>query len=155
MSLVVCYYYNGAIHESFLCFQAAESLDAADLKQMITSCLDRHRLNDRNNFVGHRCNGATVMSGKHFGVSARIQNNTRFAFHIHCHARCLNLVLVDATKAVPEVVDFFALLQQLYNFVSSSYVHLQWLAIEKELYPLQQPRELRHKVGVSIYNMPK
>ena len=41
MSLVVRYYYNGAIHESFLCFQAAESLDAAGLSKMIVSSLQK------------------------------------------------------------------------------------------------------------------
>ena len=139
MSIVIRYYYNGAIHESFLCFQAAESLDAAGLSKLIVSCLERHGLDYRNYLVGQGYDGASVMSGKHSGVSARIQSNARFAFYVHCNAHCLNLVLVDATKAVPEVVDFFALLQQLYNFVSGSYVHLKWLAVQKELYPSQPP----------------
>jgi hypothetical protein len=39
MSLVVRYYYNGAIHKSFLHFQSAESLDAAGLTKMIIDCL--------------------------------------------------------------------------------------------------------------------
>lgn len=137
------YYYNGAIHESFLCFQAAESLDAAGLSKIIVDCLERHGLDYRNNLVGQGYDGASVMRGKHSGVSARIQSNARFAFYIHCNAHCLNLVLVYATKAVPEAVDSFALLQQLYNFVSDSYVHLKWLAVQKELHPLQQPRELQ------------
>ncbi|XP_050957346.1 uncharacterized protein LOC127158239 [Labeo rohita] len=32
---------------------------------------------------------------------------------------------------------------KLYNFVSGSYVHLKWLAVQKDLYPQQQPRELQ------------
>lgn len=35
ISLVVRYYYNGAIHESFLHFQSAESLDAVGLLKML------------------------------------------------------------------------------------------------------------------------
>ncbi|KAJ8366369.1 hypothetical protein AAFF_G00360920 [Aldrovandia affinis] len=31
---------------------------------------------------------------------------------------------------------------KLYDFISGSYVHLKWLAVQKELYPQQQPREL-------------
>lgn len=143
MSLVVRYYYNGAIHESFLCFQAAEILHAEGLSQMIVRCLERHGLDYRSNLVGQGYDGASVMSGKHSGVAARIQSNARFAFYVHCNAHCLNLVLVDTTKAVPEVVDFFALLQQLYNFISGSYVHLKWLDVQRELYPSQQPRELQ------------
>ena len=80
MSLVVRYYYNGAIHKSFLCFQAAESLDEAGLSKMIVSCLERHGLDYRNNLVGQGYDVAPVMSGKHSGVCARIQSDARFAF---------------------------------------------------------------------------
>ena len=58
------------------------------------------------------------MSGKHSAVSARIKNSARLAFYVHRNAQCLNLVLVDVVKSVPEAVHFFALLQKLYNFVS-------------------------------------
>uniref|UniRef100_A0A087YHR8 Uncharacterized protein n=1 Tax=Poecilia formosa TaxID=48698 RepID=A0A087YHR8_POEFO len=132
---------NGVIPKSFLYFQAAESLNATGLSAMIITCLEKHCLDYRNNLVGQGYDGASVMSGKHSGVPARIQSNARFAFYVHCNAHYLNLVLVDANKAVPKVVDFFALLQ--YNFVFGSYVHLRWLDVQKELYPAEQPRELQ------------
>lgn len=89
MSLVVRYYYNGAIHESFLHFQSAESLDAAGLTKMIIDCLEKHGLDYRNNLVGQGYDGASVMSGKHSGVSARIKNSARFAFYVHCNAHSI------------------------------------------------------------------
>ena len=107
MSVVVRYYYNGAIHESFLHFQSAESLDAAGLTKMIIDCLEKHGLDYKNNLVGQGYDGASVMSGKHSGVSVRIK-----------------------------------------NFVSGLYVHLKWLAVQKELYPQQQPRELQRLTDV-------
>ena len=110
---------------SFLHFQSAESLDAAGLTKMIIDCLEKHGLDYRNNRVGQGYDSAFVMSGKHSGVSARIKNSVRFAFYVHCNAHCLNLVLVDAVKSVPETVNFFAHLQKLYNLVSGSYVHLK------------------------------
>ena len=63
----------------------------------------------------------------------------------------MNLVLVDALKSVPEAeaVNFFALRQKLYNFVSGSCIHLKWLAVQKELYPQQQPRVLQRLTDVS------
>nr|XP_023849718.1 zinc finger MYM-type protein 1-like [Salvelinus alpinus]XP_023849719.1 zinc finger MYM-type protein 1-like [Salvelinus alpinus] len=148
MSLVVRYYYNGTIHESFLHFQSAESLDAAGLTKMIVDCLEKYGLDYRNNLVGQGYDGASVTSGKHSGVSARIKNSARFAFYVHCNAHCLNLVLVDAVKSVPEAVNCFALLQKLDNVVSDSYVHLKWLAVQKELYPQQQPRKLQRLTDV-------
>lgn len=82
------------------------------------------------------------MSGKHSGVQARIKEQANHAFYIHCSAHCLNLVLVDTVKAVPEVGQFFSLLERLYVFTSGSYVHQKWLSIQKEMYP-GAPRELQ------------
>jgi hypothetical protein len=88
------------------------------------------------------------MSGMHSGVSAQIKNSVRLAFYVHRNAQCLNLVLVDAVKSVPEAANFFTLLQKLYNFVSGSYAHLKWLAVQKEMHLQQQPRELRRLTDV-------
>ncbi|XP_029571197.1 zinc finger MYM-type protein 1-like [Salmo trutta] len=104
MSLVVSYYYNGAIHKGFLHFQSAESLDAAGLTKIIIDCLEKHGLGYRNNLVGQGYDGALVMSGKHSGVSARIKNSARFAFYVHCNAHSLNLVLVDANMGMRKEV---------------------------------------------------
>ncbi|XP_033984520.1 uncharacterized protein LOC117481103 [Trematomus bernacchii] len=76
------------------------------------------------------------MSGQHSGVQAK------YAFYIHCNAHCLNLVLVDTVKAVPEAEQFFSLLEKLYVFTSGSYVHPKWLDIQRELYE-GAPRELQ------------
>lgn len=47
------------------------------------------------------------MSGKPSGVQVRIKEEAKYAFYIHCTAYCLNLVLVDAVKAVPEEEEFY------------------------------------------------
>lgn len=52
------------------------------------------------------------MSGKHSGVAARIKTDAKHAVYVHCNAHCLNLVLVDTVKAVPEADCFFSLLQK-------------------------------------------
>ena len=49
---------------------------------------------------------------------------------------------MDTVKAVPEVGQFFSLLERLYVFTSGSYVHQKWLSIQKEMYP-GAPRELQ------------
>ncbi len=63
-------------------------------------------------------------------------------FYVHCYAHCLNLVLVDSTKSVPESEIFFSLLQKLYVYMSGSYVHQKWLSVQKEMYK-GAPRELQ------------
>lgn len=142
VSLVLRYYYNGTVHESFLNFQQAESLDAAGLSSMIIKCLEKYGLEYRTNLVGQGYDGAAVMSGRHSGVSKRIQDEAKYAFYVHCTAHCLNLVLVDSVKSVPEADTFFAVLQRLYTFISGSYVHKRWLEIQQDMYS-GQPRKLQ------------
>ena len=101
ISFTLRYYYNGAIKESFLHFESAERLDAASLTGKIVYLLESYGLN-KNNLVGQACDGAAVISGKHSGVQARIKEQAKCAFYIHCSAHCLNLVLVDVVKNVPE-----------------------------------------------------
>ncbi|KAK0153219.1 Zinc finger MYM-type protein 1 [Merluccius polli] len=134
ISFTLRYYYNGAIKESFLHFESAERLDAASLTGKIVYLLESYSLNYKNNLVGQAYDGAAVMSGKHSGVQARIKEQAKFASYIHCSAHCLNLVLVDVVKNVPETEEFFSLLQSLYIFTSGSYVHPKWLSLQKEMY---------------------
>ncbi|XP_040890423.1 zinc finger MYM-type protein 1-like isoform X2 [Toxotes jaculatrix] len=142
ISIVLRYYYSGAIQESFLHFESTEKLDAAGLSEKIIQILENHGLEYKKNLVGQAYDGASVMSGKHSGVQARIRERAKYAFYIHCTAHCLNLVLVDTVKAIPEVEEFFYLLEKLYVFTSGSAVHPKWLAIQREMYK-GAPRELQ------------
>ncbi|XP_041834348.1 zinc finger MYM-type protein 1-like [Melanotaenia boesemani] len=141
LSFVLRYYYDGAVHESFLDFQQADKLDAASLTTMIIASLEKYGLEYRSHLVGQGYDGASVMSGRHSGVSARIKAEAKYAFYVHCSAHCLNLVLVDTVKSVPEADNFFAVLQRLYVFISGSYLHQKGIEVQKEMYE-GQPREL-------------
>ncbi len=68
----------------------------------IVHILERYGLDYRSNLVGQAYNGASIMSGKHSGVQSHIQDMAKQAFYVHCSAHCLNLVLVDTVKAVPQ-----------------------------------------------------
>ncbi len=80
LSLVLRYYYNGAVHESFLEFKQATDLDAEGLTQKIIQCLETYGLEYRSNLVGQGYDGASVMSGRRSGVAARIKAKTNHAF---------------------------------------------------------------------------
>ena len=142
LSLVLRYYYNGAVHESFLDFQRASELDAVGISQKIVQCLERYGLEYKSNLVGQGYDGAAVMSGRCSGVAARIKAEVKHAFYIHCNAHCLNLVIVDSVKAVPEVDCFFSLLQKMCVYMSGSYIHERWLSVQKDMYKAA-PRELQ------------
>lgn len=95
----------------------------------------------KEQLVGQGYDGASVMSGRHNGVSERIKSVAQQAFYVHCDAHCLNLVIVDTVKAVPEASCFFSLMQCLYTFLSGSYVHQKWQDIQRAMFQ-GQPREL-------------
>ena len=73
--------------------------------------------------VAQGYDGASVMSGHRRGILAHIKQVAPKAEYIHCNAHCLNLCLVDCVKSVDLANRLFALLQHLYNFLSSSKSH--------------------------------
>ncbi|PIK39892.1 putative zinc finger MYM-type protein 1-like [Apostichopus japonicus] len=100
-------------------------------------------LDYRVNFVGLGYDGAAVMSGALSGVARRIQEVAPSVVYMHCYAHRLNLVIVDACKTVKEAANFFELLHQLYVCVSGSNFHQRWLQTQIDMFPEEQPRELK------------
>ncbi|XP_014669630.1 PREDICTED: zinc finger MYM-type protein 1-like [Priapulus caudatus] len=143
ISLVIRYFYDGEIRESFLEFRAAFQLDAESLTKSIFDILKSHGVDFQRNLVGQGYDGASVMSGKISGVAARVRKEAKYAYYVHCHAHRLNLVLVDVTKGIADAANFFSLLEKVYVYVSGSYVHSKWIEIQKEMYPGQPTRELK------------
>nr|XP_054755533.1 zinc finger MYM-type protein 1-like [Lytechinus pictus] len=127
----------------FLEFKAAFQLDAESLTNYIFDILKSHGVDYKQFLVGQGYDGASVMSGKISGVSARVRKEAKYAYYVHCHAHRLNLVLVDVTKGIPDAAQFFSLLEKLYVFVSGSYVHSKWIDIQKDMYPGESTRELK------------
>lgn len=60
--LVLMYYYNGTVHESFLDFKQATELDTMPRE------------------LGQGYDGASVMSGRHSGVAAKIKAKNKSGF---------------------------------------------------------------------------
>ncbi len=62
---------------------------------------------------------------------------------MHCHAHCLNLVLVETAKSNPHFVRFFNLVERLYTFLSSSKRHAAFIEMQKLLYAGEKTWELK------------
>ncbi|XP_038062619.1 zinc finger MYM-type protein 1-like [Patiria miniata] len=139
LALVVRYHHQVQITESYLCFKNADGLDADEVIGLVSG----YGLDYRVNLVRQGYDGAAVMSGAVSGVATRIQEVASSAVYVHCYAHRFNLVIVDACKTVKEAASFFALLQQLYVFVSGSNVHQRWLKIQAAMFPGEQPRDLK------------
>ncbi len=91
--------------------------------------------------VSQGYDGAAVMSGCVSGVQKRIRELVPQAVYIHCHAHCLNLVLVDCVKSIPQASKLFSLVQSLYVFMSASTAHILYVQKQVELHTGKQPRE--------------
>ena len=66
--------------------------------------------------------------------------------YIHYHTHCLNFVLVDSTKSV-EAAEFFAILELLYIFMSTSKVHIIYIQQQSYLHPAKLVRQLQRLSG--------
>ena len=98
---------------------------------------------DVNMIVSQGYDGASVMNGCCSGVQQRIRELVPQAIYVHCHAHCLNLVLVDCVKNNSHAFEFFSLVQSLYVFMSSSKAHVIYLEMQNQLHPDKQTRQLQ------------
>ena len=69
---------------------------------------------------GQGYDNGSNMRGKHSGVQKRVLDINPRAFYVPCCAHSLNLVVNDAASCCLRAVDFFAIIQEVYNFFSAS-----------------------------------
>ena len=110
---------KASIHEHFLTYVEATSLDAESLSSYLLTTLRDLKL-DPTRIVSQGYDGASVMSGRCSGVQQRIREVAPHAVYIHCYAHNLNLALVDCVKGNSDAREFFSLIQTVYIFISSS-----------------------------------
>ena len=132
VSLAVRYVYEGCIHEEFIGMHEAQSLDANGLANTIIQHVTKLTEN-LTKCVGQGYDGAAVVAGHLNGVNAIIRSIAPTAFYVHCFSHRLNLVIVDVMKSVQWASATLALLQRLYEFVSGSHVHAEWIALQKKM----------------------
>ena len=83
------------------------------------------------------------MSGHCTGVQQRIKQVAPQALYVHCYAHCLNLVLVDTTKTIPQASEYFALMETLYVFISTTKACTIYLEKQHVLHPDKPERCLQ------------
>ena len=113
--------YAAAFRGLFSSIRDLNHVTAARLTELICTTLSTYNL-PISMCIWQNNDGASVMTGKLSVVQARICQVCSQARYIHCFAHRLNLVLVDSSKTVIAMRDFFSVLQMLYVFLSSSAV---------------------------------
>ncbi|CAG9822154.1 unnamed protein product [Phaedon cochleariae] len=119
LAIVVRYCFQGLPYERVLTFIPIERHTSEYLFEQISSFLSQTGI-PLENIRGQSYDNAANMSGTYNGVQARFKSINRFADYIPCSAHSLNLVGAEAVKLIPEVVDYFGILQLLYVFFSAS-----------------------------------
>ncbi|XP_053158078.1 zinc finger MYM-type protein 1-like isoform X1 [Hemicordylus capensis] len=107
------------IHETFLGFLVVEDQSASGFTQSLLNTMVSNKL-DLLKLRGQSYDGAANMSGVYNVVQARIQALQPKATYVHCAAHNLNLVLNDAVSSVPEVRNFFGVVERIYIFFAHS-----------------------------------
>lgn len=130
---VIVRYVNGRFEavERFLTFL---QIDRSHTGQNLADCLLDYLASesiDIMNCRGQSYDNASNMSGRYSGMQARLKAINPLAVFIPCTAHSLNLVGVHAVQCCVEAVNFFGLVQQLYNFWSAS-TH-RWLVLTESL----------------------
>ena len=108
------------------------------------SMLNTNNLNI-DDMRGQGYDGAANMSGIYNGLQSRLHRQNPKALYVHCHAHCLNLVLVESAKSSIQFVTFFSLVEKLYVFVanSSKRRHAAFMLIQRAMFPEDRPLELQ------------
>ncbi|XP_062511260.1 zinc finger MYM-type protein 1-like [Corticium candelabrum] len=107
------------VREEFLGLVKLDCADASSISNAIVNFMKECNLDIRY-LRGQGYDGASVMSGKVSGVSARILELQQKAIYHHCRSHRLNLVIASSCRQVPSIRDLFESLGTLTWFLGGS-----------------------------------
>lgn len=114
------------INESFLGFWELRDQSSEGYETQILSTLEKLGI-DIEKCRGQGYDGASTMSGQYTGLQQRIKAKVPNAEYVHCASHSMNLVINDSVSHVPEIAQFFDIVQRVYVFFSESLPRWQGL----------------------------
>ena len=119
LSTVLCYVYDGQVHERFIGFSDVSNDRTADgLFRHVVKIVEEFQIKDK--LVGQTYDGVSVMSGHANGLQKKVLDEFPLAIFTHCYAHVLNLVLQQGLSNIKECRIFFQTLSGLASFFSKS-----------------------------------
>ncbi|KAI6658860.1 hypothetical protein LOD99_15185 [Oopsacas minuta] len=117
-------------------------MDAGTISEKLIELLKPFEV-DPLKCVGQGYDGASVMSGIHGGVQARMKGaGYRSATYVHYASHRLNLVLAATAERRPLMKSFFDILDLTYSFMNGTKRHAVFIDVQDERYPNVQALEL-------------
>ena len=143
VSFVVRFVHQMEIKERFLQVCDVSGTTAKELGDVVMTVLEENGLKVED-IRGQGYDGAANISGGYSGLQSRIKSHNEKALYVHCHAHCLNLVLVESAKSSQPFVRFFNLVESLYTFLARSPKrHAAFVTLQQTMYPGQRVCELK------------
>lgn len=110
---------DGTPIERFFCFLPNIGHKSEEMYESVMKTFEKYDIN-LSDCRGQAYDNAANMAGIYHGLQARIMQTNPLAKFSPCAAHSLNLVGTFAVEKCTEAASFFSLLQELYNFFSSS-----------------------------------
>ena len=107
------------VKESFIDFIQIKEKDAANIEKTICAKIETDGLS-LNDCCSQCYDNAAVMSGPLSGVQQRILNKNPKAIFINCDNHSLNLACLHAASQEISIINFFGIIEAVYNFFVSS-----------------------------------
>lgn len=135
MTLVVRFVHSvsgeeSVVREHFLGFVEVSETSGEGLTASLLDELSQKGI-PLQNMRGQGYDNGSNMKGKHVGVQKRILDLNPRAFYVPCGSHSLNLVVNDAALSCLVAVNFFSIVQEIYNFFSAS-TH-RWSILKKHI----------------------
>uniref|UniRef100_A0A1B6EA54 TTF-type domain-containing protein n=2 Tax=Clastoptera arizonana TaxID=38151 RepID=A0A1B6EA54_9HEMI len=121
--LVIVYRYivNNNPVERFWAFSNPSKHDPETLASCILQELNKQELNNTpQKLIAQTYDGISVLAGVHSSLKEKIQNIYPSAQYIHCHDHEINLLMAQAASMSREIKVFFANVQGICTFFSTS-----------------------------------
>ena len=116
VSIVIRFVLDGTLMEHLLSIQTTIDVDAESLARVVLKEMTDLGL-DPQCIISQCYDGASVMSGRHGGVQAKLQEMLQREIpYVHCYNHQLHLVVVHAISEDVKVQQFFDICSSLYNF---------------------------------------
>ncbi len=115
-------YTDGTMKEHCLDIKGIEDRSAQGILSFIESTLKKRQIS-LGGIVSQSYDGASVMSGVHSGLQARMNEICgRTVLYVHCFLHKISLVVVEVMKSIEEISDYFSTSASLYNFFKKAAV---------------------------------
>jgi len=143
VSFVVRYVFEMDVKERFLQVCNVSRTTGEEMEKTVLDLLQSNDL-EIENMRGQGYDGAANMSGQYKGLQSRILQHNAMALYVHCHAHCLNLVLVESAKSSLHFITFFNLVEKLYVFFTASTKrHTAFIKCQEDLHPGERVIQLQ------------